>query len=165
MWSSWEESDCSKECGGGYKNFTRKIAKRAIRHGECPGASWRVEHCNEMLCSREQTQNTVLIAAVTIVSAVIVLGVAIFYRSKAKSTFEKVTISMQKLKSLGESWYCLIFAVWMPFFENDNLIQTFDIQKNEKARYTILRNLKFSSVVTNFVLSRSQQTHINCLMS
>ena len=48
----------------------------------------------------------------------------------------------------------------MPFFENDNLIQTFDMQKNEKARYTILRNLKFSSAVTNIVLSRSQQRRI-----
>ena len=50
QWSPWSESDCSKECGGGYKNFTRHVIKRAIRHGECPGATWRVEHCNEELC-------------------------------------------------------------------------------------------------------------------
>jgi len=83
LWGSWVESDCSKECGGGYKNFTRHVIKRAIKNGECPGASWRVEHCNMMMCP---TQITILMATVTIVAVLIVL--ASCHRRKAKSTFE-----------------------------------------------------------------------------
>ena len=98
LWSSWDESGCSKECGGGYKNITRYVIKRAIKHGECPGESWRVEHCNETLCPEQ----IFLIGAVTIIIALIILA-AIFHRRKAKPMLDKVSISMQKLRSLDNS--------------------------------------------------------------
>ena len=91
-------SECSKKCGGGYRNFTRHIVKKAIKHGECPGTSWKVEHCNEMTCPEQ----IFLIGAIAILILLIGLA-AIFYRRKAKSTIEKVSISMRKLRSLDES--------------------------------------------------------------
>ena len=91
-------SECSKNCGGGYKNFTRHVIKKAIKHGECPGASWRVEHCNEVLCPEQ----IILIGALATLIGIIVLAI-IIYRRKAKSTFEQFTISMRKLRSFDES--------------------------------------------------------------
>ena len=99
MWSQWEEaSDCSKECGGGFKNFTRDVIKSKIEHGFCLGDYWKVEHCNENLCP----EDIILIGVVPILIVLLLLA-AVCYRRKAKITMEHVSVSMRKLRSLDES--------------------------------------------------------------
>ena len=50
IWSEWTEGECSKDCGSGFKTFTRKIIKAADSDGECLGEGLKTEHCNVHHC-------------------------------------------------------------------------------------------------------------------
>ena len=65
----------NKECGGGYRTFSRRILKPAVKEGECAGEIQRTEHCNERLCPGVQALR--VIAILTITSAI--CGAIIYY--------------------------------------------------------------------------------------
>ena len=53
-WSDWGKwSRCSKSCGGGSQQRTRKVAKYAQHGGRiCSGSKWDSQSCNTKNCPR-----------------------------------------------------------------------------------------------------------------
>ena len=98
-WSEWHEGECSKDCGSGYKTFTRKIVKPAVADGECHGEGHRTEHCNEHECPWV-TFLMVLVILVTILGGC--GGIIYFLHKKGYINFKTNNIVTIDMINLGD---------------------------------------------------------------
>ena len=81
QWSDWEEDTlCSEECGGGFQNLSRYIARNNTGQGlPCSGDKKKLVDCNQLLCPVLQT-----VLAVVLTSVILVLTVGLICFCKRK---------------------------------------------------------------------------------
>ena len=49
-WSSWQEGQCDKTCGGGKRKVSRTKLVQERNGGYCYGRSYKIERCNMNIC-------------------------------------------------------------------------------------------------------------------
>ena len=98
FYDDWTREDCSKSCGGGFRNVTRRLKWRG-ETASCTEPIHRVEHCNENMCPGHMAAYVIL----SVVSVALIAAVICFFRRRKEMPPEGSEASVMSYLSQQQS--------------------------------------------------------------